>query len=164
MKRIYQYIAIILGFLSIGLIGYFFTQQKQESKKIEKKNVEIHVEGAVEYPNIYIVNKGTALRQVLFLAKLKKDADLTKINLNSALLENKRIYIPYLINSENKLNIDNYTDINQLTKHKIAKRIAKAILELKNKNSKITWKDIDNIYGVGQKYLEKLKSILILNN
>ncbi|UUD37002.1 Uncharacterised protein [Mycoplasmopsis californica] len=165
MKKVIYIILTLLAFCAIGAVGYFTVGKNENIKKTkeEKQNIEIIIKGAVERPNMYLVKKGTSLREVLFMAKLRIDADLSQINMNTVLASDQTIVVPFKNESIEKIHIKDYIQIEQLTKHKIPKRIAQSILDLKNNKTKITWEDIDNLHGVGSAYLEKLKSILILD-
>ncbi|WP_027334310.1 MAG0490 family ComEA-like DNA-binding protein [Mycoplasma elephantis] len=165
MKKIFYVFAILLFFCSIGTIGYFTIGRHENIKSVKKENnnIEIIVKGAVERPNLYIVKRNTSLREVLFMAKIRPDADLSQINMNAILINDETIDIPYINSKITRIHIKDYVDSTQLTTYKIPKNIAEKILELKTKNNKITWNDIDNLNGVGKIYLEKLKSILILD-
>lgn len=66
------------------------------SHDISNPNIEVFVEGEVEYPGRYEVKRGSKLKDLLLLSKLKSGADLSKIKLNTLLRKGQTIKVPVL--------------------------------------------------------------------
>lgn len=62
--------------------------------------LEIVIEGAVEFPGVYQVKKGSLIKEVLELAKPLPEANLKRIKLDSPITRRRVIKISKLVNAE----------------------------------------------------------------
>ena len=108
--------AAILAILLIGLAVYGYRinfqplgkdyvmmqTQNSPSENVQlenpnKSSATVHIAGAVRYPGLYTINKGTrALEAIEQAGGLLSEADLDKVNLAQPLKDGKRLYIPFI--------------------------------------------------------------------
>ncbi|UUD35501.1 competence protein ComEA [Mycoplasmopsis caviae] len=161
---------ILAGTIVISTSTIAFNIQKTKVAKIddsEHKNeakFSIKLSGAVVFAKSYYFDKPLTLRQLLNIAKVYENADLSNFNLRQEIKENLNIYIPY---KKSNLPFLKWSNLNNdhlklLMDFEIKKSIAVKILNLRHEKNNITWNDLKNISGIGKLTLEKLKTILIL--
>ncbi|VEU59396.1 hypothetical protein [Mesomycoplasma neurolyticum] len=252
IKKIKIFFGIAVFIAISSLFGFFYflniknsNKQNLSLNKNQQNNsfISVRTQGAVKYDINFPFKKGVTIREILFKASVLPSADLSNINLETKIWENKNIYVPFVkkteniqkdmsskknnkfnskkISNENKFLIINdkssinntnnkntyeekeklkqkkiiqktknthnqnkekkiknkktkndfakdelsLNDIDEdfLTKAKVNKNISEKILNFlkENKDKKITWKDIEAIYGVGPKTIEKMQNIFI---
>ncbi|ACF07240.1 Uncharacterised protein [Metamycoplasma arthritidis] len=145
---------------TILISSYFVINKLKSSKPNEKEFINVTINGAVYYPGEYSLKKGSIVNDLLKLAKLKANADLSKISKTNTLLDSQKFYIPF--NKQKKFFISEINDVEILINLGINKKLALKIFNLiKEKGSKITWKDFESIKGLGPKTLEILKKSII---
>ena len=74
------------------------TAQSKETTPhyITNPNIEVFIEGEVEFPGRHEIKRGSKLKDLLLLVKPKPEADLSKIKLNALLRKGQAIKIPAL--------------------------------------------------------------------
>lgn len=74
------------------------TAQSKETTPhyVTSQNIEVFVEGEVEFCGRHEIKRGAKLKDLLLLVKPKPDADLSKIKLNTLLRKGQKIKIPAL--------------------------------------------------------------------
>ena len=150
------------GFLLIGGASYIFKDSNNFSIQ-NTSNYWLEINGAVYNETLYKVKGNTKLKDVIYRAHLLMAADISKIDLNYVIRHDYKIYIPFKKGQEPKINArDGLTqlEINQLG---LNANVSKLLFELFAKKGRyVKWEDIDNLKGVGDITIAKLKSLLIL--
>ncbi|WP_412031385.1 MAG0490 family ComEA-like DNA-binding protein [Metamycoplasma buccale] len=147
---------VILGSYIIGSKFNFKKDSKNENNKIY-----VSIFGAVKYPGEYILNKNSLLNDLLKLAILLPNSDVTTLDFASPLTNKQKIIVNYQKNT--KIHINDVKNIDDLLKIGIKKHIAKKLFEyLKNKNFQVTWSEIEKIPGIGSKTIAFLKQKLVI--
>ena len=99
--------------------------------------------------------------KIIKQARLKAGADLNNIDLNLELEKNQSINIPF--KKDNSISIREVNNVGILEDLGIKKDIAKIILSyFIAKDYLITWQELENLPGVGEKTLTILKNHLII--
>lgn len=143
----------------------------------EKKEIMVHISGAVNKPGILRLDSNKRVVDALDLAGgARDDADLDKINLAAKLHDEEKIYIPKIGEvqsnisslasspsssaSSSKINI-NSADLNELTKIPgVGEKTAQKILDYRANNSFSSIEDIKNVPGIGDKKFESMKDYI----
>lgn len=167
MKKIYKKI-LIGSFIFVPIIigsSYFLINKFILSKpKVQNNNsYYVNVEGAVRNPGKYLLNKPTKIREILFKADLKSEADILSLNLEKIINDEQTIIVPYKIGAFNKLKWQNYNNINLLTSKGIKLSIAQKLLDFRRKNITTTWEQIRSIRGIGETTISQLKELIDLS-
>lgn len=159
--------------------------------KKEKGKIVVYFSGAVNMPGIYSIKEGLRLKEILnIIGGIKKDADISKINLAKEIYDQEKIVIPYLQkdvseivsenNSESNVSDDKSNNDNEQILDKNFKKIniniakekelntlpgigeitAKKIIEYRDKKKFKNIKDIMNVKGIGESKFKKIKDMI----
>ncbi|MDU7163501.1 MAG: helix-hairpin-helix domain-containing protein [Anaerococcus vaginalis] len=154
--------------------------KKSESKTSSKK---VHISGEINKPGVYEIKNDYRLEDLVNDAGgLTKNADINKINLALKLEDQMRIIIPNINDKDNEknnvanqqispINENNNKKININTADKaqlmnlpnIGEKRAEAIIEYREKNRFNKIDDIKNVSGIGDKYFEAMKDIIVVD-
>lgn len=162
--------------LLIILLFMFFCYSCQEENFIVSSQPEnnesskmliIDLKGAIKLPNVYSVEEGTILIELINLAGgLDVNADVSNINLAFVLSENQMITIPFKkenadSSSSNLINI-NTASVEQLcTLPGIGTSKANNIINYRTNNGYfITIEDIKKVNGIGEELFNKIKAYI----
>ena len=162
MKK-YLWLSIVFSsFLLLG--GWIFINSTLIPNQVYKqKSYLVVVKGAVYNKMESWILEGTKLKTVIYKAHLLVSADLSKLDLDKKINKDQEIFVPYKEGQEPKINARDglsYAEIDQLG---VNKNVAKALFKLfKEKHNHVTWDDIDNLPGVGEVTLARLKKLLII--
>ncbi|KIC72776.1 hypothetical protein DB42_CT00500 [Neochlamydia sp. EPS4] len=74
---------------------FLSSRKYSEPHHLYNRQQTVRVEGAVEYPGLYNVEKTATLANVLEQAKVHLEADLSKISLNKKVNNSQLIKVPY---------------------------------------------------------------------
>lgn len=153
-------------------------------EKIEKSTIKkVHISGEINKPGVYEINDNYRLEDLVNDAGgLKENADINKINLALKLEDQMRIIIPNINdkdNSENNMTTQLISPINEndnkkvdintadqselMTLPNIGEKRAEAIIEYRQKNKFNKIEDIKNVSGIGDKYFEAMKDMIVVN-
>ena len=153
--------------------------ENTENNTIKK----VHISGEINKPGVYEIKNDYRLEDLVNDAGgLTKNADVNKINLALKLEDQMRIIIPNINNKEDnennitnqlidpinendnkKINI-NTADQNELmTLPNIGEKRANAIMEYRQKNKFNKIEDIKNVSGIGDKYFDAMKDMIVVN-
>ncbi|MBU4689952.1 MAG0490 family ComEA-like DNA-binding protein [Mycoplasma zalophidermidis] len=162
-KRITKYllgvILLFFGALTISLVNDQRVIKVNESKK---KTIIVNVKGAVNNPGEYEIDVGTKFIDILKIAGITNDSDLSKVPIDSHVDKSSTIEIPYKKSTSNKIHWDRLNTVEQLIERGIKGKIALIIINNKNKIGKPTWEKIASLKGIGPASIKKLKTIIIL--
>ncbi|VEU75680.1 Uncharacterised protein [Mycoplasmopsis maculosa] len=168
IKKILIIILTAIGIIgSISTIGFLQNRNISINKNINKNNnVAVVVKGNVKFPDTYYVEKGIKIKDVLNIANLLNDSDISNIELEKQIYLNETIYVKKTNNlnvgRESKIYLNDLINNQNIYIKGISSNIIKEIQKIVNINKIITWDEIQNIKGVGPKTLAKLKNILVL--
>ena len=153
-------------------------------EKTEKSTIKkVHISGEINKPGVYEINDNYRLEDLVNDAGgLKENADINKINLALKLEDQMRIIIPNINdkdNSENNMTTQLISPINEndnkkvdintadqselMTLPNIGEKRADAIIEYRQKNKFNKIEDIKNVSGIGDKYFEAMKDMIVVN-
>ena len=141
-----------------------------ESKNSVKK---VHISGEINKPGVYQINEAGGLTE---------NADIDKINLALKLEDQMRIIIPNINDKNNdveistnqlispvekiddkKVNINKADKAQLMTLPNIGEKRAQAIIEYRDKNKFNKIEDIKNVSGIGDKYFEAMKDMIVID-
>lgn len=154
---------------------------KEKSEKSTLKKV--HISGEINKPGVYEINDNYRLEDLVNDAGgLTENADLNKINLALKLEDQMRIIIPNINDKDNNeintttqlispinVNDNKKVDINTADKSElmtlpnIGEKRADAIIEYRQKNKFNKIEDIKNVSGIGDKFFEAMKDMIVVN-
>lgn len=154
-------------------------KEKSEKSTIKK----VHISGEINKPGVYEINDNYRLEDLVNDAGgLTENADLNKINLALKLEDQMRIIIPNINDEDNNenntitqlispinVNDNKNVDINTADKSElmtlpnIGEKRADAIIEYRQKNKFNKIEDIKNVSGIGDKYFEAMKDMIVVN-
>lgn len=195
MKIKAKHILLLGAFIVLTLLGYkilprdeiVIQSNQEEEEKMFSGNQEkiemifVHIEGAVNFPGIKEVLKGTRLFEAIEIAGgITPDADTSKINLASILKDEQKIYIPFQISeddskqilnheyetskNENKIINLNYAteeDLQQL--EGIGPAMAKKIVDYRDSNGYFnSIEELQNVSGIGEAKFNKIKEFITI--
>ena len=174
MKKI---IIPIISIFLIGIVCYY----------CYPKTIKVEVKGEVLRPDVYVLKKGSTIKELLDLAGLKDDANTYTINMTKT-LDNGDVIVMYKDEKIEGLNykindiindtsIDNYItneiwesqkiSINKASKEELLKlpsigeAKASSIIEYREKNGLFKEiEDIKNVKGIGNALYEKIKDYI----
>lgn len=161
------------------LINSNDNKEKNEKAIIKK----VHISGEINKPGVYEINDDYRLEDLVNDAGgLTDSADIKKINLALKLEDQMRIIIPNVNdkdNNENNMTSQLISPINQndnkkidintadqselMTLPNIGEKRADAIIEYRQKNKFNKIEDIKNVSGIGDKYFDAMKDMIVVN-
>lgn len=143
--------------------------------------IKVHISGEIKNPGVYDVGKDDRLDDLVKIAGgLSDQADIDRINLALKLEDQMRIIVPNIKdreksdtqietmtgeNEENKkkVNINTATKEELMTLPNIGEKRALSIIEYRQKNKFNKAEDIKNVSGIGDKYFEAMKDMIVVN-
>ncbi len=169
--------AFVLGaFIILSIIGYVLLPRDEiviqsVEKELEVEYIFVHIEGCVQNPGLFKVEKGIRLYELIEEAGgATTDADLSKVNLASILVDTQKIYIPAIVvYSENDqdsivyqknelININTATSSELQTLSGIGPAMAEKIITYRESNGYFMQiEDIMNVDGIGENKFNKIK-------
>ncbi len=166
MRKIIMLIVLCLCLCSCTSEESFLNQiDNSLINEQQNKKLLIDLKGEVVFPNIYNVDIGTTIYELVILAGgFTNNANTSNINLASILEENQMIIIPSKNNPVNSQNNNDLININIATINELCElpgigtAKAKKIIEYRNLNGNfITIIDIKKVSGIGEELFNKIK-------
>ena len=155
MKRLLVFL-LLMGLCYIVDINVFDMPSKNTLIKVE-------VRGEVINEGIYEVENYTTIKDLLDLAILKDEADISGINLNNNLHDKDVIFIPKVNNDEIKISINTSNIESLIMIPGIGESTAKKIIEYRDEYGFFnSLEEIKNVKGIGDKKYEKIKDYIRL--
>lgn len=184
LKKYYLY--VIISFLLIFSVILFFTKREVDNVDFDPLNVEnvqeikdefiyIDIKGAVMNPDVYKVERGTRLFQLVSKAGgLMSDANQNAVNFSIILHDEDVIYIPNIseeysdiFSDEKKEVTDEKININTATLEElqsitgVGPATAQAIVDYRDENGLFgTIEDIVNVPGIGDATFNEIKDTI----
>lgn len=157
-----------------------------DNQSSEQSSIKVHISGEVVNPGVYSVGKNDRLDDLVKDAGgLSEQADIDRINLALRLEDQMRIIIPNindrksednkdienqalgLVGQEDqksdKVNINTANKEELMTLPNIGEKRALAIIEYREKKKFNKIEDIKNVSGIGDKYFEAMKDIIVVD-
>lgn len=157
MKKLYYVFLFIMLFFAIA-------PEKSTASliNVRDKNISVEIKGEVENEGVFVMEKGSNISDILDMAIVKDNADLSSINLTTFLANHDVIVIPKK-QQETKISI-NTASLEELVKiPSIGEVTAQKIIDYRNNNGGFqSIEDLINIKGIGVKKLEKMKEYICL--
>lgn len=143
--------------------------------------MKVHISGEINKPGVYDIKENYRLEDLVNDAGgLTNNADINRINLAMKLEDQMHIIIPNKNNQENnqtqdqlvtptntnenkKININNADKNSLMTLPNIGEKRAEAIIEYRQKNKFNKIDDIKNVSGIGDKYFEAMKDMIVVD-
>lgn len=170
MKKYFSLLLILLCMcLNVSCNEDTFIVSNPPTYNETSKMLLIDLKGAVRLPNVYSVEEGTILNELINLAGgLEANADVSKINLAFVLSENQMITIPYKIengsdndDSSGLININTASVDELCTLPGIGTSKANNIINYRNSNGYfITIEEIKKVSGIGEELFNKIKAYI----
>ena len=155
----------------------FNKTDSNNEKKIENKTITVEIKGAVNKPDVYILDENSIINDLIALAGgVTESADLKSINRAKKLQNHEMIYIADKNEESNNSSVSVNTssgsssqseilvDINTATTEQlktlngIGDSKAKSIIEYRDQNGGFkSIEEIKNVTGIGDKMFEKVK-------
>ena len=177
-----KYIYVLGAFIVLCIIGYFslpkdeIVIQASSESEIEEEYIFIHIEGCVNEPGLIKAPKGIRLYELIDLAGGTTDeADLSKVNLASIVVDAQKIYIPKILiydDSEEKISSvtkEGIVNINTATLQElqildgIGPAMAAKIISYRENEGYFTQiEDIKKVNGIGESKYNKIKGEITL--
>lgn len=127
----------------------------------DSETISVSIEGMVEFPNTYVLKKGSTLEDLLNEAIPLNNADMSILTLDMPLYEGDTIYIREINNKCIYINSATMEELMEITG--IGEKTAQAIVEYRNTYG--IFKKIEelmNIKGIGEKKLAKMRDEICL--
>lgn len=154
----FKKVLIIIAIIAVLVCSYSF----KISSKNKNEIIMVEIKGEVENETAIELPLGSTFEDLLNIINLKDDADISSFSRLEVLYNNQIINIP------KKTNVDlisiNSADINSLIKLPgIGESTANRIIEYRERYGSFNSLDeLKNVYGIGEKKFEKLKSFICL--
>ena len=151
------FLFILAGFLQLP-VNY-----DVEIEGLKTDEIEVELAGAVNNPGIFTMPAYSSTEDLLVLAELKQEADLTNINGTIILKDKDKIVIPEKVNSVLKVSI-NHSSLEELVLiPNIGKATAENIISYREEKGYFQClDDLVKVKGIGIKTLEKILPYITL--
>ena len=125
-------------------------------------DISVEVKGAVSEPGVYYLPAFSTVNDLLALVKLQENADLSTINLTTALKDQDVLVIP--VKSEQPLISINSADLQQLmTLPHIGEVTAQRIIDYRNEHGLFQHlEDLKAVKGIGEKIFAQIAELIQL--
>lgn len=156
-----MYRKLILLAVLLGLCAY--NSISLSSVELSKKrSIEVEIRGEVVKEGVYAMKLGDCFEDIIGLAGLKQDADISSFSLNKVLSDSEVIVIP--AKKEEKLISINSAGLEELCMLPgVGPAIAERIIAYRDENAGFkSLADIMNVKGIGKATYEKIKGYITL--
>jgi len=158
---------VITNIICVGFIIYLLNQTN-ETKVLQEEWIYVQISGEVNDPNVFRVERGTRLNQLIELAGgFTENANIDAVNLTILLNDEMKIKIPKMIvddpnQKENGLiNINTADKTLLMTLKGIGEVKAEAIISFREKNGFFnSIEEIQFVSGIGEITYENIKDFI----
>ncbi|WP_027334587.1 MAG0490 family ComEA-like DNA-binding protein [Mycoplasmopsis felifaucium] len=158
---------ILIG-AAVSTSAIVFTNSNTKIKALEAKDGHffVNVSGAVKYPDKYYFDHPVTFSELIKLIEPKQNSNLSKFSLNTKYNSNTTLHIPYINELSKTQNYyikwETLSSEKELIDRGISQTIAKKIVKFRKDNNTVSWKELNELKGIGPKTIEKLQQFLIL--
>ena len=151
-------ILLALLILSILFLSGRFTKETLD----HQETIHVEIRGCVRNPGIYEMDLGSSIEDLLNIAELSENADISSYYLNDKLYNDQLIVIPE--KEETKKISINSAGIEELCiLPGIGEKTAQKIIEYRNKyGSFLSLEEIKNVHGIGNVKFRRIKELITL--
>lgn len=153
---------LIFLFFTLGILSVRF--DKIDLKAIQDEPIQVTVDGNVENPGTYQLDRYTSIQDVLDKAKPNDNADLSKLNPNILMKDKDVLTIP-----EQQPDSEPLISINTATKEELCKlngigpSTAEKIIQYRDTHGLFQQiEDLMNVKGIGEGKFDKVKDQISL--
>lgn len=155
--RLFKYLLFILILILIIVNTYTISFYNYEDN-----NIEVEIKGEVVNQGVFDLDKNSTLNDLLNLAILKDDADISSYSLTSPLY-NKQIIVIDKKRDINKISINNASLEELILLPGIGEKTAQLIIDYRNNNHGFKYlEELKNVKGIGDKKYEKIEDRISL--
>lgn len=150
-------------FILFCIIFVVFNSTNIEYQELEaSKTINVEIKGEVIEDNIYTLDNGSSIKDLIDLCELSENADISSLNLNNKLYDNEVIVIPKISN-EIKISINSSSLEELTTLPGIGKSIAQRIIDYRNNYGFFSSiEDIKLVKGIGESKYESIRERICL--
>lgn len=142
----------LLIFVFLLMISLSIDLDPFDARKIRTSQINVTIEGEVEYPGTYTLNPYSELEDLLDLAVLKDTAETDTLNPQMTLKDKDIIIIQAADRPHGKISINTGTMEELCTLPGIGETTAAKIIEYRNTNGFFqTLEELKNVKGIGEK-------------
>ncbi len=129
---------------------------------LKSNTISVEVKGEVKNPGVYTLQTGSSIDDLLAIAQLNDESDISSINLSSLLANHDVIVIPKKVETI-RISI-NTADKEQLVQiPSVGPSTADKIIEYREQNGPFqSIEELTNVKGIGEKKLEKMRDYICL--
>ena len=154
---------ILLGLtLIMILLSAYLPNTKVENINHKKDQFKVEIKGAVEKPGIYEMPYNATVADLIDLAVLSENADMSTINQSYILYPESVIVIKEKQNNLNLISINSASIEELCALPGIKTGLAQRIIDYRESNCFKCLEDLMKVKGIGIKKYEKLKEFICL--
>lgn len=164
-----------------SLSNHYDSDYSNDNSNNFDSTIKVHISGEIKNPGVYDVDKDDRLDDLVKMAGgLSEKADIDRINLALKLEDQMRIIVPNINDKEKsddqvhpitgeseenskKVNINTAEKEELMTLPNIGEKRALAIIDYRQKNKFNKAEDIKNVSGIGDKYFEAMKDMIVVD-
>ncbi|QVK19376.1 ComEA family DNA-binding protein [Mycoplasmatota bacterium] len=159
---------IITNIITISFSFYMFFDKK-DTGIVEQEKIVVQISGEINHPDVYEVEIGTRLRQLIqFAGGFTEDANINAVNQAILLCDEMKISIPTIDNSnpnqsmeDGKININTADLALLMSLNGIGEVKAEAIIHFRDKYGYFkSIEEIQLVTGIGDKTYENIKDYI----
>ncbi len=148
-------------FLLIGLL-FFSNNSDLDFLNMVNKTIEVNVKGNAVKDEIYTLEKGSTVSDLLKMINVSDDVDLSCLNLTMILKNNDVIILDRKVQKE-KISINTASLLELMEIPYVGKKTALMIIDYRNTHGSFkSLEEIMEIKGIGLKKFEKMKEYIRL--
>lgn len=148
-------------FLLIGLL-FFSNNSDLDFLNMVNKTIEVNVKGNAVKDEIYTLEKGSTVSDLLKMINVSDDVDLSCLNLTMILKNNDVVILDRKVQKE-KISINTASLLELMEIPYVGKKTALMIIDYRNTHGSFkSLEEIMEIKGIGLKKFEKMKEYIRL--
>lgn len=148
-------------FLLIGLL-FFSNNSDLDFLNMVNKTIEVNVKGNAVKDEIYTLEKGSTVSDLLKMINVSDDVDLSSLNLTMILKNNDVVILDRKVQKE-KISINTASLLELMEIPYVGKKTALMIIDYRNTHGSFkSLEEIMEIKGIGLKKFEKMKEYIRL--
>jgi len=171
MQKNHNVIGVIVTIILLLILFLIYSSHEEENITITNKqeNIYAHISGAVNNPDVYAVNEGVRVFELIEIAGGYSNANESCINPAQVVKDEAQIYIPHANESCHSsqavainINLANTEELQLLPG--IGDATAKKIIDHRNKHGDFkSPEEIKDVPGIGESTYEKMEDYIVIN-